>query len=385
MAKWNDKQLQELIKLRHEGKTWDELSKKFIGYTANALRKTFYRYEGLESSVDPVVESIKKENSAKKTKSLVLKQNQHIVSYLEKRQDLLSEIKDLIDNVKFTKPKVVKPSIDKKKRKMTIEVMLTDLHYGKKTKTFNAVVARKRMKKYGEVVLSDYKRYSAHYNPEHFILYMGGDMIENASFHGSESLRASEFGNSEQVVLAIRSLYEDMIVPVAATGRRITVVAVRGNHDRYSEHQTYQDPGKEDLTWIIYKTLEQLCELANLKNVTFKIPEGVYHVEDIYGCPVLYEHGDHVKGGLARKTFESHMSKRSKQVGKLIKFGRFGHFHEKTMFGRGKIIVNASLAGQDGYSEINGYDSEASQTINYYIETENRPDPFYHSFPVCLE
>lgn len=385
MAIWNSDQVDKLLKLRQEGKTWEDLTKDFSGFSANALRKAFYRYEGMDTTSDPVVESLKVAERAKKQKSLLVKENKHVVSYLEKRQDLLSEIQDLINTTKFTKPLVIKPKLDKTKRKMTMEVMLTDLHYGKKTPTFNSVIARARMKKYGEVVLADHSRYSANYNLEHIILYMGGDMIENASFHGAESLRASEFGNSEQVVLATKSLFEDMIVPVASTGKRITVVAVRGNHDRYGEHQTYQSPGKEDLTWIIYKMLEQLCSLSCLKNITFKIPEGVYHVEDIYGCPVLYEHGDHIKGGLARKAFESHMSKRSKQVGKLIKFGRFGHYHEKTMFGRGRIIVNASLAGQDGYSEINGYDSEASQTINYYIETDTRPDPFYHSFPVCLE
>jgi hypothetical protein len=385
MAHWKVDKIKQLIKLRQEGKTWEELTAHFPEYSANALRKAFYRYEGLEQASDPVVESLKKEASAKKTKSLVVKQNAHIVNYLEKRQDLLSEIKDLIKDTKFTKPVVVKPTKDKNKRKMTMEVMLTDLHYGKKSKTFNIQVAKERMKKFGSVVLSEHDRYSRLYNVEKIITFLGGDIIENSDFHGMESRRASEFGNSEQVVHAVQSLFQDYIVPIVSTGKPCTFVCVTGNHDRTGEHSTYQDPGKENLTWIIYKMLESMCQLALFKNVQFIIPDGVYHVLSIYGAPVLYEHGDHVKGGVSRKACEAHLSKRSKQVGKLIKFFRMGHFHEKTMFGRGRVIVNASLAGQDGYSEINGYDSEASQTINYYIETENRPDPFYHSFPVCLE
>lgn len=385
MARWKQEELKELIKLRQEGKTWEQLSHRFKGFTPNAIRKTFYRYEGIEQAADPVVESLKKAASANKTKTLAVKQNTLIVNYLEKRQDLLSDIRDLINNTKFTKPKIIKPVVDKKKRKMTMEIMLTDLHYGKKSKNFNIDTAKERMRKFSQVVLAEISRYSSLYNIEEIVVFLGGDIIENSDFHGIESRRASEFGNSEQVVHSVSSLFNDFFVTVASTGIKVTCVCVTGNHDRTGEHSTFQDPGKENLTWIIYKVLEDMCKLAEFKNIKFIIPDGVYHVLDIYGSPVLYEHGDHVKGGVSRKACEAHLAKRSKQVGKLIRFMRMGHFHEKTMFGRGRVIVNASLAGQDGYSEINGYDSEASQTINYYIETENRPDPFYHSFPVCLE
>jgi hypothetical protein len=383
---WQDEEIIKLLKLRKESKkTWTEMTEDFPGFSANALRKAFYRYEGFEFETNAVVESLKEANRAKKAKSLVLKENKIVVDYLQKRQDLLSEIKDLLDDVKFTKPQVIKPIIDKKKRKMTIEAMLTDLHYGKKTKTFNTEVAKRRMKKFGQVFLSEIERYSQLYNIEKLITFLGGDIIENATFHGIESRRASEYGNSEQVVNAVKSLFEDYFVPVASTGIPMTVVCVTGNHDREDEHQTYQDPGRENLTWIIYKMLEQMCELAGFKHIHFIIPDGVFHVLSVYNSAVLYEHGNFIKGGVTRKSCESHISKRSKQVGQLIRFARFGHFHEKTMFGRGRVIVNASLPGQDSYSEINGYDSEASQTINYYIETQDRPDPFYHSFPVCLE
>jgi len=385
-SKWTETSISRLISLRQkEGLSWDKLTKHFPGFTANALRKTFYRYDGIEQTVDPLVESLKATDRARKQKSVAQKQNLDVIRYLEKRQDLLTEIKDLISEIRFTKPVIQKASLDKTKRKMTMEVMLTDLHYGKKSKTFNIAVAKKRMEKLGRVVLSEYSRYNSLYNVERIVTFMGGDMIENSDFHGMESRRACEFGNSEQVVHAIKSIYEHYIVPIVSTGKKCTFICVTGNHDRLSHENTYQDPGKENLTWIIYNMLADMCRLAGYKNIEFIIPEGVYHVLNIYGSDVLYEHGDHMKGGVTRKSCEAHLSKRSKQVGKLIRFFRLGHYHEMTSFGRGRIIVNASLAGQDGYSEINGYDSEASQTINYYIETKDRTDPFYHSFPVCLE
>ena len=39
----NEEQLELLAKLRAEGKTWNEMESSFSGFSANALRKTFYR------------------------------------------------------------------------------------------------------------------------------------------------------------------------------------------------------------------------------------------------------------------------------------------------------------------------------------------------------
>lgn len=43
MKKMSEEQLEQLAKLRAEGKTWDQIAPSFPGHTANALRKTFYR------------------------------------------------------------------------------------------------------------------------------------------------------------------------------------------------------------------------------------------------------------------------------------------------------------------------------------------------------
>jgi hypothetical protein len=43
---WTNKEIADLIKFRNEGFTWDELTTIFTEYTANALRKAYYRYVG---------------------------------------------------------------------------------------------------------------------------------------------------------------------------------------------------------------------------------------------------------------------------------------------------------------------------------------------------
>lgn len=266
---------------------------------------------------------------------------------------------------------------------MTVEVMLSDLHYGKLSKSFNSETSRSFAKKMSETVISEIQRKQKSYNVDKLVTLLVGDIIENASFHGVESRRASEFGDAEQVRLAIESIFEDYILPIASLGLPLEFYCVTGNHCRMEMNKTYQDPGKEAFSWIIYKALELLCKQAKIK-AKFVIPEGINVVYEIYGDKCLVEHGDHIKGGLTRKACEGHMAKRSAQMGFLIDYLRIGHFHEITMHGRGKIIVNGSFPGQDGYAEINGYNSESAQIINFYVDNKNRPNSYYSSFPVYL-
>lgn len=390
IMKWTDEQIKFIFKLKAEGYTYPEIAEKFnkkykdAKRTAESIRGAYRRYKDENLGDDVLISNISSAHRAKLTRARIAKENRAILNSLITSEDLVKQIEDIVKKVKFTKVKTPRPRKARSKKNMTMEVMLTDLHYGKKTENFSFDIARKKAKKMSEVVLDEIDRYSKNYNVEEVITFLGGDNIEGATIHGVESRIASEGSNSEQITQCIISLYEDYVVPVVSSGRQCSFVCITGNHDRDGKDKTMNLPGKEHFSWIIYNTLAFLCKKAGYKNVEFVIPEQVYYVRDIYGSAVLYEHGDHIKGGITRNSCESHMAKRSKQVQKLIEFGRFGHYHERVEFGRGRVIFNASFPGKDSYSDILGYSSESCQTINYYIETEDRPTPFYHSFPVYL-
>jgi hypothetical protein len=173
-------------------------------------------------------------------------------------------------------------------------------------------------------------------------------------------------------------------VPLANTGLQIDVPAVTGNHDRFDVHKTYNNPGEENLTFVVYKTLELMAQRDGFKNVKFDIVNGVYAHTEIYGNTLVIEHGDEAKN-LNRDTLNNMLSKRQTQIGKIVSFYRMGHWHEVTCYGQGKIIVNGSVPGQDSYAEIKGFSSEAIQVLNYYVETKNRPTCFFRSFPIYLD
>lgn len=390
--KYSSEQIQFISNCRDSGQKWAELTEKFnkkfrSDQSENALRFAYVRYTELEAAGLPEVDVtlLRQARSASKMSSRNQRRLNIALDAMTSQEDILEKIKDLLQSTNFAKL-----AVDRSPKKaaiaavpMVVEVLLSDLHYGKKTDTFNSKIARTRMKAYKNAVMDQIVRHEAQgYAIESIDVALLGDIIESSTMHGAESLKSSEFGNSEQVVLAIKSLFEDFFVPLSVLGIPLIANCVAGNHERTEHTKTYVKPGKEYLSWIIYNTLDMLCTQAKIP-VTFNIAEGPTLLHKIFDDYVLYEHFDLVKA-CTKASLSDMLSKRQTQTGKIVKFYRGGHYHEYTMFNRGQIIVNGCLSGADDYSDSFGYNTEAVQVINFYCQNTTRPNSYYYSFPVFL-
>lgn len=376
---------------RQKGHQWSEIATKYnknfrSDQSENALRFAYARHKELEEAGLPEVDValLRQARRSSKTSSKNQRQLNIALEAIELQDDILGEIKKLINDKQFTNVRVKRATKKTPTHTpMVIEVLLSDLHYGKKTDKFNSKIARLRMREYRmAVVFQALLHQSQGYDVTSIDVALLGDIIESSTMHGAESLKSSEFGNSEQVVLAIKSLFEDFFVPLAELGIFINVNCVTGNHERTEHTKTYVKPGKEYLSWIIYNTLEMLCSQAKLP-VKFNIAEGPTLLHRIFDDNVLYEHFDLTKG-CTKVALSAMLSKRQTQLGKIISFYRGGHYHEYTMFNRGQIIVNGCLPGADEYSDSFGYNTEAVQVINFYCQNSTRPNSYYYTFPVFL-
>lgn len=299
-------------------------------------------------------------------------------------EQLLDTIQSAIKNLNFKKASFPKVYPDKKKKSMTLELMLSDIHYGKKTENFNLEVCRTRVRYLTSVFLQEIKDKNKTFSVDRLIVALLGDIIESYTMHNLESAIGCEFGNSQQVQCAIESLFEDVLVPIAATGIKADVVCVTGNHDRSETNRTMNNPGENNLSWIVYQSLKLLCDAKGLNNFTFHIPKDSFTILNVYSNNILYEHGDNVNAS-SKEAFEKLIQSRSRQSGLVIDMARFGHWHEYACYGRGRIIVNESVCGQDSYAKVKGFDTSAGQTINYYIQAGEKLSCFYRSYPVYLE
>lgn len=382
--------LADVCKLRVEGNTWEQVAKKVskahkTELTAESVRHLHRRHsDSLEVGDDfERVKSLQKLSRARKTSALNARENRQILNYLNTKDTILEETEKLISglNKKFPKPTSLKRS--KARNDLTLEVMVSDLHIGKKTDSYNLEVAKRRVAELAYRVKQEISYHSGRFNVNRLIVAFLGDMIESATMHGVESARGVEFGNSRQVVECVNLLLTEFLVPLSQTGLPIDIYAVPGNHDRTESKRTYVNPGEECLSFIVYSMLDQFCKQLKLNNITFHISRGLHAVADIYGNKVIYEHADELKG-LTRNSMESRLNSLQTQLGLFIHFYRGAHYHEFVMFGRGRFIINESLVGPDGYSIARGYASNPGQTINSYVNTNKRPNCFFRSYPVRL-
>ena len=389
MSWYTTEKLTFIHNLRRKGLTWKQVTEDYNeqfkeDVTLNALRKAYkYHLDGTDQAVDAkVLQSLR---SARKQNHQKAREANLALDALNARDLFLDEIKDLVKDLPKKKPiKIPELGVPKGKR-TTIELLLSDIHYGKKTDKVDLAEIRRRVREYCSVSMFKIRKESETYQVSEVVIACLGDVIESSTMHGPESLVGCEFGNAKQISSAIESIYCDLLEPLTELqeelGFKLTFVGVPGNHDRFGKNKTFHNPGEERLTYTIYKTLEFFCDHLG-KAIDFVIPKESYAIYEIYGKSFLYEHGDKIP--LTRIGIERHLGSRSTQLGKQITGMRMGHYHELVMWGRGRCIVNESVVGPDSYSDELGYDSHPGQTIVQYVETENRNNPFYQMVPVQL-
>lgn len=398
--KFTDAELAFITNLKEETPLeWSEITEKFNkkfhkDKSLDAVKKGYQRNAERLSNPNTGVKLMRDTARNRKNAAANAKDNKVILDLFDKREDLMDAIKGAVASLnKFSAKPIALPKPGKNKQGMTLELLISDVHVGKLTKTFDHEVLKRRLKQVADTMIKEMQRAAEHYTIDRVILAFIGDLIESATMHGVESARGCEFGNSRQVQEAIVQFFHLILVPIslaaAKLGAVVDCVGVTGNHDRTEENRTFNNPGEENVTWIIYKTMEEMSKIAKLPNVTWEIPAEPYQYMEIYGEGVLYEHYDNAKGSNKISGIETLLSKRVNQIKKPVVFIRGGHFHEPMESGIGKIVINGNVPGNDGYSTVLGFDCEPSQTLNFYIKREKsdsikRQTSFYKRFLIQL-
>lgn len=270
---------------------------------------------------------------------------------------------------------------------VTVELLLSDLQIGKLAPGYNTLVARKRLFEFGRAAMFQIEqKASVGYRVERIVLALLGDIIESDKKH-KNSARATDTGTAEQIFDAISAIFEFVVEPLARLGIPVEVVGVTGNHDWDDHGIAMFEPGKQMLSWPLYRTLELLTNRAGYSNVTWTIPEGSYATVDFYGQTALYEHG--VGVSVTEQAMRQHKVKRAEQEQKYITYFRMGDKHTVTSFNSGQLVVNGAFfgAGPGGleYSGIAGYSSTPAQWMGFHVARKDTRLTLYDSFVIQLD
>lgn len=389
---YTDKHIKYIKQLKEEDLTWQEITRQFneefdCDISENAIRKTHKRHSEIdvdgEVSDDTVlIKNLKTSYSARKLKNKIQKENKALLEHSTTLDEFLAEFTKCIKLFDTKKVVIDKPAKNKNKTKMIVEPMLSDIHFGLETETYNADVAQKRVQAYTKTVLKEIDRKAVNYDIQSIHIPLLGDFMQSDSMHGKESAKSCHLTNAEQILKSIEVIFYDFILPIAQKGYSLMISGVCGNHDRSDEKQFIVSPGKSYFNYTIYKMLEILCREKGIKDVTFNIPNGIYHVQQLFNSYFLYEHGHTVKGS-SIPALESELIKRQGQCGKIISGIRIGHYHSDLSANEGRHIINASSVSDDHYGDYLGYKSRPGQVINFYVDSD-RESSYYHSFTVDL-
>jgi predicted phosphodiesterase len=387
---FNEEQIAFIIHQKKVSKrAFDEIAGKFekkfdVEVDALEMKQAYHKYKNYFEKDDIALKKLKDIARIKKSNSYTAKENRIILQAWNDWDDVFDAIRDAAKDINKIKVKPLKLPKSRKKKGMTKELLLSDIHFGKLTEEFNLEVLKKRLEEVVHATIGEIERDSKEYNIDEIVVAFLGDIIENYTMHGLESAKGCEFGNAKQVYEALKNLFHIVIVPLNQLGIKMRVVGVTGNHDRDGTQRTFHNPGEENFTYVIYNTLKDFSEIAGLKNIEFVVPKDPWAVIEIYGNKVLYEHYDNAKSP-DRKNLETLMTKRAHQLNVIIDYMRGGHFHEPTSFRNGRIQVNGCVTGNDSYASVLGYNGEASQTLNSFVNSKNRRYKMYRSFNILLE
>jgi predicted phosphodiesterase len=357
-----------------------DLQKKATGID---IKQCWEKYKNNPDSITHGVKTLKDIARVKANNSFTAKENRAILQLWNDRDDILDAIRSAAKDINKTKTKPVRALKKSGKLGITKELLLSDIHFGKKTDRFNLDICKQRLEEVVHATIGEIKRDSKEYVIDEIVIALLGDIIENYSMHVLESAKGCEFGNAKQIYEATLNLFKIVIAPLNQLGIKMRIVCVTGNHDRDGSNRTYHNPGEENFTHIIYHTLKNFAEFSGLKNIQFIIPKEPWAVLQIYGNNILYEHYDNSKSA-DRKGLEALMTKRANQLGISVDYMRGGHFHEPTSFRNGRMQINGCLTGNDSFASVLGFNAEASQTLNTFANSK-RKYKMYRSFNILLE
>ncbi len=319
------------------------------------------------------------------TNSTLRRNERAIFDAMNTQDTIISAIKDAVSNVVFA-PLNIKPAPNPNGRKLTIELLFSDLQVGKLMDNYDSDVARRRVDEWITTAIDRINQYELlGYKIERIILAVLGDIIESDKKHPNSG-RSCDIGTAQQMELGIDWMFNRVILPISAVDAPIDVIMVTGNHDHDGHGLNMFKPGREHLSWPMYQSIRMLSEAANL-NVKFDIPEGSFTTTKIYGQVVLYEHG--VGVATSNTAMKKHVANRTDQLKQYISLFRMGDKHNVCRFNNDRFVVNGAFFGDsrsgDDYNSIVGYDGEPAQLMFAHVQRkDNNRTSLFDSLAIQL-
>lgn len=226
-------------------------------------------------------------------------------------------------------------------------VVISDTHFGRKTKKFNHKEGQRCMLKITSSVLKSFDTIRHAFNVDEISIFLIGDIIDGEEIFPGHGY-AVEFNIDRQKQVAMESINE-MVKTLQPFFKRINIHCVKGNHGIANRRAS------EKSNWDLALYRELQAYYRSEPTVRVVVAESWHHTVNIEGHRILLCHGDEIKP--SGDTPYTSIAKRVMRWVTSNMFGRIdmvvlGHLHTdyKIRAGSIPIIGNGCFVKDDEYS-----------------------------------
>lgn len=193
-----------------------------------------------------------------------------------------------------------------------------------------------------------------------------GDIINGVL--RNEDLENNAVAPIDAMAMARALIYSGVKKMAEETKCNVKVICCVGNHGRLTEKIHFSNQVHHSLEYLMYKTLER--DFKENDKVDFFVSEGPYYIQRIFNLRVRFQHGHSFKyhggiGGLGVPVLRKIAQLNNIEPADL---DVIGHFHSSQTIG--KVIVNGSLVGSNGYSMSLGLPHEPPRQTFFLIDSK---------------
>lgn len=346
------------------------LAAKDVGMSANRLWHFWEGCKGQEvyndkpkfTEIDAAIKAyyetgrVQLQNFRTQTANTSLRKSERIaLATADLYEELIDEVRNLkpIKPAKHTKPKATKKEVH-------VEALLSDVHWGMATNSFNSKIATARVNAYSGKLVEIINKEKA----TKVTINICGDLINNAQGKHSSDVGGSDMTTSEEVVTAFCEVAKFLEKIYRYGCQDIQVVFVCGNHSNWTSGSKMSMAGRTTLDYIIGMAIKKLCKDFIPEN-KWIMPDGNFALYKIGDKWIGTDHGCGVK--VSEASLSAQRAKRMTQTNKVIHSYRTADKHSASVFDHGRLIVNGSAIGQsetgEEFSSAKGYAVRPSQVV----------------------
>lgn len=274
---------------------------------------------------------------------------------------LIRTVAKALTPLKFAAPPMKARKYKRDQTKESAVLLLSDIHFGKTTSTYNSEMAIASVCDVLERTVRIIDLHRGAFPIEELHIMMLGDIVDGELIYPTHPHHIDS-GVIDQIFSPLPVLVQK-IAELTTRGLKVHLHGVPGNHGRISKHMDELS----NFDFMFYKVLE--VALSGVKGVTFDFPRGWRNVVTVQKTRFLMFHGDQIKMTLNLPWYGVTTRVSRWAVAQTVDgfdVAVHGHFHvlSHVEWGGKTILANGTLVDRDEFAlEKLGLESTRAQWL----------------------